>query len=930
MKGNSSRKSYSTANFTNDSSLWDEDAATSRGDFTLAGSVKLAKHIEEQVKANGRAEQRKGSKFVYISLLFAAIGFGLATFYLIRVSQEQTFQSEFESYARETADIAENNAESTFGQLKALSTAITSIANHEDLGSGSNSSKPSFPQITIPHFDLRTQEISDLTGVEMIAFVPFVPAQEKEDWQQYAVDHQSWIQQDYIHRGWNTSNIQSIPHEIYNYPLPQDYKEERRGFVDNGFMEEVLSNLSYASQGFSAPLAQFGPGPMNTTLAMMDLFSHPIFKKEIVASLEYDVPVISETENLEFLLQHIYNNDTERDYSELRSFTLDQVKENFEEGARTIGYLVGVVPWGTFFRNLLPENVNGIVVKVASDCGKNFTYVVNGGKEDWAKDGDWHDPKYEHLAQQYKFFWKEHPKGTSRHCHFDLIVYPSDEFYSYYGSGDPIMYAFVVVAVCAFMALVFFGYDRYMEFRHQTVMSEKARTHAVVTALFPAHVSERLIADKKAGRLSSIPNIMSITTTGNKSKPMADLFPSATIMFADIAGFTAWSSVRQPSMVFTLLESIYQSFDVLAKKRSVFKVETIGDCYVAVAGLPSVCEEHALVMAKFARDCLDTFHDLVRQLEVELGPDTAELGLRVGLHSGPVTAGVLRGERARFQLFGDTVNTTARIESLGKAGQIHLSQETAQELKTHGKEDWLIPRSDNVEAKGKGQLKTYWLRMNDDRSERTTFTESGLMGELSDLERSMMENPKNPQGSVLEDKIQRLVDWNTEILLRLLEEVVARRIATRSQSKLGSNAEKSIDAELRAGKMVIDEVAEVITLPNYCNVSPPADDAEPQRLSTVISVELRNYVARIAQLYADNPFHNFEHASHVSMSVVKLLSRIVAPKLSESHQEQHDQLEAVLHDHTYGMLFCNIQSTAIAKFCFPCFSLFLKASLAIL
>ena len=66
-------------------------------------------------------------------------------------------------------------------------------------------------------------------------------------------------------------------------------------------------------------------------------------------------------------------------------------------------------------------------------------------------------------------------------------------------------------------------------------------------------------------------------------------------------------------------------------------------------------------MANFARDCLEAFSALVYQLEVELGPDTCDLGLRIGLHSGCVTAGVLRGERARFQLFGDTVNTTARV-----------------------------------------------------------------------------------------------------------------------------------------------------------------------------------------------------------------------------------------------------------------------------
>jgi class 3 adenylate cyclase len=83
-------------------------------------------------------------------------------------------------------------------------------------------------------------------------------------------------------------------------------------------------------------------------------------------------------------------------------------------------------------------------------------------------------------------------------------------------------------------------------------------------------------------------------------KPIADLFPN-TIMFADV-GFTAWSSSKEPSQVFTLLETIYQAFDEIARRRRVFKVETIGDCYVAVWDCLTPRKDHAVVMARFARD----------------------------------------------------------------------------------------------------------------------------------------------------------------------------------------------------------------------------------------------------------------------------------------------------------------------------------------
>jgi len=189
--------------------------------------------------------------------------------------------------------------------------------------------------------------------------------------------------------------------------------------------------------------------------------------------------------------------------------------------------------------------------------------------------------------------------------------------------------------------------------QRRTVLKAK-QTNKIVAALFPSNVRDRLLkdaAEQAEQQLEEKNNKAKFKFGGAQkdqlkmfmdeeeeqhkhqpynTKPIADLFPSATVMFADIVGFTAWSSVREPSQVFTLLETVYHAFDELAKRRRVFKVETVGDCYVAVAGLPDPRPDHVLVMARFAKECLHKMGHLTKDLEVILGPDTGDLSLRIG------------------------------------------------------------------------------------------------------------------------------------------------------------------------------------------------------------------------------------------------------------------------------------------------------------
>jgi class 3 adenylate cyclase len=101
---------------------------------------------------------------------------------------------------------------------------------------------------------------------------------------------------------------------------------------------------------------------------------------------------------------------------------------------------------------------------------------------------------------------------------------------------------------------------------------------------------------------------------------------------------------------------------------------------------------------------LVTLQEELKNLEPVLGSDTLKLAMRVGLHSAPVTTGVLRGERARFQLFGNSVNTAAQMENNSSRNAIHVSQATATLLESAGKQSWLVKRKEKIVAKGKGEM----------------------------------------------------------------------------------------------------------------------------------------------------------------------------------------------------------------------------------
>nr|XP_006814972.1 PREDICTED: atrial natriuretic peptide receptor 1-like [Saccoglossus kowalevskii] len=218
--------------------------------------------------------------------------------------------------------------------------------------------------------------------------------------------------------------------------------------------------------------------------------------------------------------------------------------------------------------------------------------------------------------------------------------------------------------------------------RTSQLTEEKKRTEQLLYRMLPRSVAEKL-------------------KNGNPVE--AETFDSVTIFFSDIVGFTAISASSDPMQVVQLLNSLYSLFDGIIESCDVYKVETIGDAYMVVSGLPiRNGNKHAGEIATMALALLSS----IQSFKIPHMPNE-KLKLRIGIHTGPCVAGVVGLAMPRYCLFGDTVNTASRFESNGEALRIHVSEEVVKALSVHG--GYVCKQRGEVHMKGKGILMTYWL-----------------------------------------------------------------------------------------------------------------------------------------------------------------------------------------------------------------------------
>lgn len=206
---------------------------------------------------------------------------------------------------------------------------------------------------------------------------------------------------------------------------------------------------------------------------------------------------------------------------------------------------------------------------------------------------------------------------------------------------------------------------------------EKAESERLLLNILPEKIADRLKTD---------PGVI------------ADRFESVSVLFSDIVGFTPLSEELAADEVVEWLNDVYSEVDRLVQEHGVEKIRTIGDGYMAAAGVPHVREDHASALTSLALD-MQTHFAAVPPVHGH------RVDFRIGISSGPVVGGVIGTHKFQYDIWGDTVNTAARMESHGVPGRIHVSEATHRLIR----DDFDTEARGAIEVKGKGSMQTWFV-----------------------------------------------------------------------------------------------------------------------------------------------------------------------------------------------------------------------------
>jgi hypothetical protein len=561
-------------------------------------------------------------KLIFVSVLVvAAASTSALTYYLLSTTEQQSFEREYYDLGTKLSDGFGREFELQVLAAQALSAGTTSEAKFHNLR---------WPLVIVPDFKARTMGTARVMA-SSVCFGPLVTNETLDEWESFVIQ--------------NKKILELTPDEVSVCRAPNVSCRT----IDDG-MYHFNKTVRRMEQGPTSSTGPYFP-MLHANTKDVDTWA-PWIMADIYSGIRGWAAVDEMMQTKGPALFELQPEAVPAVVGRPSTALIAPVFESFQNG-NIVGWYGFDFHWQAIFHRIAQPTHGSIIAVLKTSAGDVLSFEISPNNSTYLGIGDWHEPSYDEYEvskdldkvvdlssdTSSPLDWNT-TQGSFRG--YSLHIYPADSFKNAFVTSQPAKYSAIVASIFAFSLIMFAAYDILVERRQKHVMSEAKKFNTLVDSLFPRTVHQRLFKRTKNSKnqtpsLEECPNntwhsrvrgddTLSVAPKSpfdfvepaklrlrkfirhkeatsrdhrrslakdcqyHHQEPIADLFPACTIMFADIAGFTAWSSEREPSQVFFLLETLYGEFDQLASNLGVFKVETIGDCYVAVTGLPDPIE----------------------------------------------------------------------------------------------------------------------------------------------------------------------------------------------------------------------------------------------------------------------------------------------------------------------------------------------------
>lgn len=544
-----------------DSSDMDDDDAFDELRSTASRTTATVLGGRRSAQLSSRLRQ-----IVIILFVYLAVFTPLVIYIRSRTNEVVSFENEFESLGSQVMSSFGIRFSRLYNAIDSLSIAATSFAINTNR---------TWPYVTMYDYDLRAQSALALATTGQMTFAPLVTEENRVKWEEYSAANLWWISEamerthgdsseQYLDDVWISDKLYTVDDNIN--PIPP---EGPGPFFPVWQMQPPIPVFINLADYFGDGEILTNGTLTNTSQAVLGALGNWQGTSGPLTELSFQLYTI--------LLQEMLQDPTANYTGEPISNLYYPVFDTFDSNREVVGMFYTTIFWREFFFDMLSDEAGSIICVIANDCGGTVTLEIEGSRAKYLGEGDLHDSEYDYLGKEFKFSQIDDPSIhhfsdtaaplNKEFCPYVMRLYPSDKLQEDHITNEPLLYALVVVVTFIAFSILSMTYDCVVQSRMRAILKSADENRALVASMFPEAFRDRLFLEQDETPVFSMgaPSKMRLKAMlgqekkGNEeqsqdlgflsAKPIADLFPHCTVLFADISGFSAWSSERQPEQV---------------------------------------------------------------------------------------------------------------------------------------------------------------------------------------------------------------------------------------------------------------------------------------------------------------------------------------------------------------------------------------------